>query len=64
MKIKTFITILALSFGLFSCEKDKRELGDSIVATENQSHAVSDGIVVLGEKINDPYSIYNMKIAY
>ncbi len=64
MKNKFLLAILALSFGLFSCEKDKREQGESNTTTEEQTHKVSDGIVVLGKKINDPYAIYNMKAAY
>lgn len=64
MKNEFFIAVLALSFGLFSCEKDKLEQGESNTITEEQTHKVSDGIVVLGEKINDPYAIYNMKAAY
>lgn len=64
MKNKFFIAALALSFGLFSCEKDKLEQDESNITTEEQTHKVSDGIVVLGDKINDPYAIYNMKTAY
>ncbi len=64
MKNKFLLAILALSFGLFSCEKDKLEQGESNTITEEQPHNVSDGIVVLGEKINDPYAICNMKAAY
>lgn len=64
MKNKFLLAILALSFGLFSCEKDKLEKGESNSTTEEQAHKVSDGIVVLGEKINDPYAICNMKAAY
>ncbi len=64
MKNKFLLAILALSFGLFSCEKDKLEQGENYKTAEEQTHKLSDGFVVLGEKINDPYAISNMKAAY
>jgi hypothetical protein len=64
MKNNFFMVVLALSFGLFSCEKDKLEQIESNSQNEEQPHKLIDGMVVLGDKINDPYAIYNMKTAY
>ena len=36
---------------------------DEISVEEEQNHLVTDGMVVLGKKINDPYDISNMRSA-
>lgn len=63
MKRKFLITILILTLGLFSCQKDnlfpQENSGD-----ESQNHKITDGVLVLGKKIDDPYAISNMQKAY
>ena len=62
-QIKIPLLILLLIFGLYSCQKDELNL-----ETENNTEINGDvepkGMMVLGDKLENPYSVENMKKAY
>ncbi|MDR2928170.1 MAG: hypothetical protein LBV41_08240 [Cytophagaceae bacterium] len=60
MKSRFILAAIALSLGILSCEKN---MENEPVPVE-QFNAVTEGAVVLGAKIDDPYAIHNMEKAY
>lgn len=61
MKNKILFVIYSFCFLLCSCAKEEMKKNSNSPVEEQK---MSDGMMVLGEKINDPYAIYNMRSAY
>ena len=59
-----FLVILFLGLGLFSCETNNQEMDWENSTTKEQDCKALDVLMILGEKINDPYDINNIKAAY
>ena len=55
--------ILTFAIVLISCEKEDLNINDQEVRVENTNTKTGEGLIVLGEKLEDPYSIKNMEQA-
>lgn len=64
MKSKNFLIGLAVATGLIfsSCEKEKVSLNEQI--PEDNNGINSESMTVLGDQLENPYSVTNMKKAY
>lgn len=62
-QIKFPVLILLMIFGLFSCQKDEMTL-ESENKTDINGDVEPKGMMVLGNKLENPYSVENMKKAY
>ncbi|MDP2423037.1 MAG: hypothetical protein Q8M23_01705, partial [Bacteroidales bacterium] len=60
-KIQIYSLILLLLFGLFSCQKDATV---EISSTINPQNNHKPGMMVLGKKLENPYTVANMNKAY
>lgn len=59
-QIKFPVLILLMIFGLFSCQKDEMTL-ESENKTDINGDVEPKGMMVLGNKLENPYSVENMK---
>ena len=57
---KTFFTCLTVCLTLLSCSKN----GVEGVRSSEDSSRLSHGMIVLGERLNNPYTVENVRDAY
>lgn len=63
MKKTILLILLTIPFFVLSCTDDEQIKTDTL-SSEVSTNKDNDGMIVLGEKFENPYSVENMKAVY